>query len=169
MTCKFFGCLLVTVSLVGAATAQPQPPGGGAGLGGSRPTFSPYLNLVGRGNPAINYLGIVRPQLQAQQQFGQLQQQANANSAGLQTLNSGLAVGADPNSLQTGVVARFNNTSPYFNRHPITGSGGSVGGGFRPTQLAAGGVGGIGQGAGGRIGTAPSARTGAAAGGGVRR
>ena len=158
---KLAAVLVLGLAFAGTAAAQPQPPGGGTGVGGNRPTFSPYLNLVagGRGSPAINYLGIVRPQLQAQQAFGQLQQQANANAAGVQALNNGLAIGADPNSLQTGVVARFNNTNPFFSRNPITGTGGSLGGGFRPTQFATTGVGGIG---GSRAGTAPTAgRTGA--------
>ncbi len=39
----------------------------------SPPVFSPYLNLLNRGNPAINYYGIVRPQLQDQEQLQRLQ------------------------------------------------------------------------------------------------
>jgi hypothetical protein len=34
----------------------------------SPPVVSPYLNLLNRGNPAINYYGLVRPQVQEQQQ-----------------------------------------------------------------------------------------------------
>jgi hypothetical protein len=41
----------------------------------TRPPVSPYLNLLRGGNPAINYFGIVRPELegiQMTQQLGQL-------------------------------------------------------------------------------------------------
>ena len=72
--------LLACAALLIASTvafAQPMP-GGGVGGGAQRPTFSPYLNLLNRGNnPGLIYLGIVRPQQQMQQQFNQLQQQTN--------------------------------------------------------------------------------------------
>ena len=44
-------------------------------LPNQRPAFSPYLNLNRRGaNPAINYFGMVRPQLTAASSIYQLQQ-----------------------------------------------------------------------------------------------
>jgi hypothetical protein len=48
-----------------------RPPGNPMGT----PTFSPYLNLGRGGNEALNYYGLVRPQVQAQQSIQQLQQQ----------------------------------------------------------------------------------------------
>lgn len=48
---------------------------------GSRPTISPYLNLLRQGNPALNYYGLVRPERefraandQFRGQFGEVQQ-----------------------------------------------------------------------------------------------
>lgn len=40
----------------------------------SRPAVSPYLNLNRGGNPAINYYGIVRPQIQTNRAFQQIEQ-----------------------------------------------------------------------------------------------
>ena len=66
------------------ASAQPQAPGGG----GSGPRFSPYLGLLsGNRSPGLNYLGVVRPQQQLNQQFGQLQQQLTMQN---QSLNEAL-------------------------------------------------------------------------------
>jgi hypothetical protein len=36
-------------------------------------TYVPYLNMLRGGNPAVNYFGLVRPQLQTQATFQQLQ------------------------------------------------------------------------------------------------
>ena len=44
------------------ATAQALRPFA-PGYGGN-PAISPYLNLLQRGNPAVNYYGLVRPQQQ---------------------------------------------------------------------------------------------------------
>src|SRR5688500_1448403 len=51
---------VVLASVGGRACAQPAP-----GVGAPpRPVVSPYLNLARRDvNPAVNYYGIVRPQL----------------------------------------------------------------------------------------------------------
>jgi hypothetical protein len=40
-----------------------------------RPPVSPYLNLINGGSPALNYYGIVRPELRFQAQSQQLSQQ----------------------------------------------------------------------------------------------
>ncbi len=125
------------------ASAQPQVPGGGI----SRPTFSPYLNLLG-GNggrsPALNYLGIVRPQIQLNQQFGQLQQQlTNQNQA----INQAIQASDESFLPPTGNISVFNSTGGYFNRIPgvSAGGGGSAGGFSRPLG-AFGGAGGGGGG-----------------------
>jgi len=155
---------LVTAS---AGFAQPIPPGGLP----QRPTFSPYLNLLNGGNPALNYYGLVLPQQQFQQQAGLLQQQittANGDFQALQQQNRQLANGLINAYLpQTGNVAVFNNTGSYFNRigggAGGTGVGGAAGfnrgGGFQPSfarpgptggsglnRPAAGGAGGLGGG-----------------------
>ena len=145
---RLFGiAILITVlAPISVATAQPVAPGGGL----SRPSFSPYLNLANRGNnPSLNYLGIVRPQLQAQQQFGQLQQQYQQSNQGLQSQLNQLAQGVDASLPLTGHVATFNNTGSYFSRHPVTGGGGAGRAGGFGTQR-------FGNNAGGTIGRAPS-------------
>jgi hypothetical protein len=44
----------------------------------ARPVFSPYLNLLnGNTNPAINYYGLVRPEIDFRNSLQQLQQQVN--------------------------------------------------------------------------------------------
>ena len=145
---RLFGiAILITVlAPISVATAQPVAPGGGL----SRPSFSPYLNLANRGNnPSLNYLGIVRPQLQAQQQFGQLQQQYQQSNQGLQSQLNQLSQGVDASLPLTGHVATFNNTGSYFSRHPVTGGGGAGRAGGFGTQR-------FGNNAGGTIGRAPS-------------
>lgn len=136
--------LLAASANVSTATAQPQVPGGG----GSRPTFSPYLNLLGGGfggrSPALNYLGLVRPQQQLNQQFGQIQQQLTNQN---QQINQAVQATEEALLPPTGNVAVFNNTGSYFNRIPGVSSGGSgfgsAGGFGRP--LGGGGAGGMGN------------------------
>src|SRR5688500_5946104 len=67
--------IAVGAVLIGSASGTAQPPGTPAP---ARPAFSPYLNLLRPANsPGVNYYGLVRPQLVAQQQFGAIQQQIN--------------------------------------------------------------------------------------------
>ena len=120
------------------ASAQPQVPGGG---GASRPTFSPYLNLLNGGgrSPAFNYLGIVRPQQQLNQQFGQLQQQLTKQS---QSINQAIQASEESLLPTTGNVSVFNSTAGYFNRIPgVSAVGGSSAGGFSRPLGAFGGAG----------------------------
>ncbi|MCI0700963.1 MAG: hypothetical protein L0241_07765 [Planctomycetia bacterium] len=101
-------------SVASEASAQPGPPPGVPGP--SRPVFSPYLNLVRRdASPAINYYGIVRPQIAAynaiqstQQQLSQLRQ-AEAQV----DIVTGLPV--------TGQPSYFLNTGGYFLNHRAGG------------------------------------------------
>jgi hypothetical protein len=97
-----------------------------------RPPVSPYLNMF-RGNPAIDYYGIVQPQLQTSQQLFQLQSTLNQPIAGQPLLGTGVPA---QNQLMTttGHPVMFMNYSYYY---PILGGGqgGGGGGGF-------GGVGG---------------------------
>lgn len=153
-----------------ALFAQPQAPIGPA----QRPTFSPYLNLLNRGgNPGLNYLGIVRPQQQLQQQFNQLQQQTNQQLSALgQSYDAQLDTLSNAFLPPTGSVASFNNLGGYFGRIPV---GGGYGGGMGSTTRFGGmggavpnlqrpGFAGGGGGAGGGLGGARSP-----AGGGMRR
>jgi hypothetical protein len=92
------------------------------------PAVSPYLNLF-RNNPAINYYGIVQPQLQTAQQLQQIQtylnQPLNANQA---TLGTGVPV-QNQMVTTTGHPVMFQNYSYYY---PVYsgGGGGGLGGGF---------------------------------------
>lgn len=120
--------VLLTAASVASAQYRPGFPGGPGGPGGPgyRPTTSPYLNLLGRGNPAINYYGIVRPQ------------QAFANALfGPQGMGGGGIEEQDLTDPElrrgTGSRVMFNNLSHYYNSHPVTGglqTGGGIGGGY---------------------------------------
>ncbi len=113
------------------ASAQPQAPGGGI----SRPTFSPYLNLLGGGrSPAFNYLGIVRPQQELNQQLGQLQQQVTQQSQLINQANQANEASDESLLPPTGNVSVSNSTGGYFNRIPgiSAGGGSSVVGFNRP-------------------------------------
>jgi hypothetical protein len=74
------------------------------------PTVSPYLNLARqRGNPAINYYGLVRPQFAFRSAVQQLQQGIQANQdafVDLETASTGLPA--------TGLGAGFFTHLRYF-------------------------------------------------------
>lgn len=122
----------LTISCIGIVTllsaapvlAQPQVP-----LVNRSPAFSPYLNLLRGGvNPAVNYYGLVRPQIAFQQQSFLLQQQVNQNAQSLQTLQTlstaGLAA-QQPMLPYTGHPVVFNNMGGgYFNNLAVGGGGG---------------------------------------------
>jgi hypothetical protein len=130
---------LAAVSLglyAGSAHAQGYSPGGYNP--GSRPAFSPYLNLLRPDTPLVqNYFGLVRPQINFQNSLQQLDGQ-QALSADQQA--------ASQNSQflpPTGHVARFQTQSRYFLTNGSRQGGGGGGGGF------GGGGGGFGGGGGG--------------------
>ncbi len=133
---------LLAVGPVGSLLAQPQVPGGGA----RRPTYSPYLGLLAGGgrNPAFNYFGIVQPNMQAQQQFGQLQNQIQQNAQGIQSLNNNLAYGVDQNFPLTGHAATFGNLSHYYTYGRGIAAGSSSGS-FRGGSGMTGGGAGMGR------------------------
>jgi hypothetical protein len=75
----------------------------------ARPVFSPYLNLLRGGtNPAINYYGLVRPEIDFRNSILGLQQQVDAQAAATATAEGAGALG-------TGHPTQFNNLSHYFN------------------------------------------------------
>jgi hypothetical protein len=69
--------------LILATGVQAQPPIGSytPPQVNPNPAFSPYLNLNRGNNPAINYYGVVRPQVENQQAIQQLQQQFQGTQA----------------------------------------------------------------------------------------
>src|SRR5262249_54706945 len=92
-------------ALAAAAVAQPPP------APPIPPAFSPYLNMFNRGNPGINYYGLVRPQFAIQNAISglQRQQQSLAESADL----------TDPTLTRgTGHAVYFNNLSHYYFNDP---------------------------------------------------
>jgi hypothetical protein len=102
------------------------------------PVLSPYLNLINRGNPAVNYYNFVQPQLQLAQPFAGYQ--GPPPTTGYQP---GEEVGLDPHD-PTSVMPRssghpttFNSTGTYFNSLGTIGSAFGRPGGAAPTQLPA--------------------------------
>lgn len=121
--------LIVSTGLVAVPThafAQGQlRPGISAQPTG--PAFSPYLNLLRQGNStALNYYGLVRPQVQFGNAIGGLQNEVDLNRQLINSQNGGNSAN-DPSALTTGHAAVFLNTGGYFlnsNR-----GGGTQGGG----------------------------------------
>ena len=101
--------LIALGSLVSPAWLQAQAPGPYVRPTTnpySQPVFSPYLNLLRNGtNPAVNYYGIVRPEINARNSIRSLEQQINA-LPGTGTEEPGL-----PGS---GHATQFNNLSHFF-------------------------------------------------------
>ena len=105
--------LLAAACLLGTcATARAQP----------RPAFSPYLNLTRQGaNPALNYYGLVRPELQFRQSIQNLQGAVSTNQQALGELQGGAGGPA-----ATGHPTQFLNYGGYFlNSGQTTGGIGS--------------------------------------------
>jgi hypothetical protein len=123
----------------GAAQAQARPlgPTGGIGVPGglNRPAFSPYLNLTRPGGtPALNYYGLVRPEVQFRQSITNLQGGLIADQQALTTLQT------DPNAVSpTGHPTQFMNYGGYFlNTTPSQRSGAPAGGTLTRPGLTAG-------------------------------
>ena len=109
--------LMVLGSCAGRAAAQfgsplGQPPQNPLGT----PSFSPFLNLGRGGNPAMNFYGLVRPQLQTQQSLQQLQQQQALLQTGLLGAQTATAL-----PLTSGHETYFVNYSHFF-PPTVTGS-----------------------------------------------
>jgi hypothetical protein len=88
------------------------------------PVFSPYLNLRVPGNPAINYFGMVKPQMDVNRQLQIMQQQqAKAMQMGFMTNFpdeeplTGFAITGHP-------TAFFNYGHYYYNQTTRGGIGG---------------------------------------------
>jgi hypothetical protein len=89
------------------------------------PVFSPYLNLVRGGtNAAINYYGLVRPEIQTNQALRTLRGDVNANASAL----SQEQLNALPT---TGHQVQFLNTTHYFFNTTGAGAASALGLGAR--------------------------------------
>lgn len=129
---SFTGAICLMASLLTATDASAQPPAPGA----RSPTVSPYLNMLRQGNsPALNYLGLVRPEVAAMQNLQTVQSAVANNQRSISELYNG---GGLP---QTGVTGQFLNYRGYF---LTQGSGGTgVGGGGGGGMVGGGGGGGM--------------------------
>jgi hypothetical protein len=139
--------LLTLASFQGAPAQAPLRPGGIRPT--AQPTVSPYINLVRPGTaPAINYYGIVRPELAFRNSIGQLQTDVDANR---QLITTGRdAGGPGAGFLATGHSAVFLNTGGYFLSSGGGAAAGRTTGGQAPGGAGAGlavGLGGPGRGA----------------------
>ncbi len=126
---------LTTILLIGFtsdASAQVRPFGGtnpysggfgrpGTGGGYSRPTYSPYLNLTRGGNPAFNYYGLVRPELDFRRAITDIQGQFNAFGGAGPT-------GTEEGGTVTGHRVLFDNLSHYYAGLGASGSSRAGGG-----------------------------------------
>jgi hypothetical protein len=105
--------LLLAACFVSAAApnkASAQVPIGGPGGGAPqyRPAFSPYLNLLRQGSsPAVNYYGLVRPEINFYNSINQINQQVSNNQQAIGDIQSS----AIPT---TGHRVQFLNTGSYF-------------------------------------------------------
>lgn len=112
LTLLALALVLATDAVHAQAPLPPQTPAQPY----TQPVIPPILNLLNRGNPAINYYGIVRPQLQNQQQLQRLQfglAQTNAEIAATTTAAGALPI--------TGHVTGFMTQTPYFNTVNVRG------------------------------------------------
>jgi len=114
---RFQPALIVLTLALAAGAAQAQSPVGQPPASPYRyspPIVSPYLNLLNRGNPAINYVGIVRPEIQAQQQFQMLQYGLARTTAEAEAAVN--TTTAAPGQLpDTGHATGFMTYTKYFN------------------------------------------------------
>ena len=118
----------------GTASAQYQPP---------RPAVSPYINLLRRGDAAINYYGIVRP-IQDQQQINQTfaDQQNQLRQQVLQQQPPEETSGGEPIYPTTGHPTGVLSYNRFFlNRGTAGATFAPAAGGFGTGGFGAGGMG----------------------------
>lgn len=109
----------VAAACVSASPAAAQVPFPPSQVGAySQPGYSPYLNLLRPGSPAINYYGLVRPQVGFTNSIQGLQYQVNA--VGTQVADSQQA----PVPLVTGHTTGFMYFSRYFSGSSVRPGGG---------------------------------------------
>jgi len=91
-----------------------------------KPTLSPYLNMFQSGNPAINYYGLVRPQIATSKSLQYLQQEITDQDQYLMNMPTQNQQGQMPLPA-TGHPVQFMNYSHYFPM--MRGATGTFGGG----------------------------------------
>jgi hypothetical protein len=134
------GMWAASFSLLAVADEASAQPRGTRANYTPPPAVSPYLNLVRRGtSPAINYYGIVRPELEFRNNIGILRNQVQENRQSISDLRSDLTT---VNELPaTGHAVYFlNGGHPYFGQAGQSGAvgrSGSAGAIRRPTTPAA--------------------------------
>jgi hypothetical protein len=105
--------LALGAPLMASAQAPFRPPGLAPA---ARPTVSPYINLLRRGNtPGFNYFGLVRPEFNALSSIQGLRNDVALNRDMISTGQGGTG-----GELITGNSAMFLNTGGYF----LSSSGG---------------------------------------------
>jgi hypothetical protein len=107
--------ILIALTLtLAASAAQAQQPGVQPGAPYiTPPVLSPYLNMLRSGNPAVNYYGLVRPQIQQGQQLQALQYglaRSAEEAAAAEGPTTGTGVAAN-----TGHTVGFMTYARYFN------------------------------------------------------
>jgi hypothetical protein len=107
--------------LIAAASAHAQPQIGSYNppVVNPRPIVSPYLNLNrnGFGNTAVDYFGIVRPQIDNQRAIQQLQQQFQFTQGQVGQLNQQQpADEMAPTGRALGGYFNYSHYFPLFNR-----------------------------------------------------
>ncbi len=109
--------LIALTLALAASAARAQAPVQPPTQPYSGPVLNPYLNLLNRGNPAINYYGIVQPQIQQGQQLRMLQfgLTRTAQEAATAEQTATTAPGASTTLPETGHVAGFMTQTKYFN------------------------------------------------------
>lgn len=128
---RFTFLLLASVVgvLLGESFAHAQTPGNppiGAG-------YSPYLNLLRRGNSTLqNYYGIVRPEINYQNQAALLQQQVTANRNDINQQQQQQQQGANQLPRTGHNFGYFTHQSYFLNNR----GGGRTGGGGGGTGVA---------------------------------
>ncbi len=113
MNGRFAGLLAIAAVAYSAGSARAQVPY-------NRPPYSPYLNLLRSGNPAINYYGLVRPQIDFRNSITGLQNQVGTLD---RAVNDVAQAGSRTGLPTTGHPTAFLNYSGYF-----PGLGGRSGG-----------------------------------------
>jgi hypothetical protein len=101
-------CMLSLFAANSYAQQRMAPAGFGTGAG--RPALSPYLNLANNGDPAINYYGLVRPQIA----YGQAISNLNTDVNSLQAQQSVQTSALKDLPPQTGHVSSFMTQGRYF-------------------------------------------------------
>jgi hypothetical protein len=121
-------CLVGMCAVLALGTrldAQPQIGTYNTPVVNPRPVVSPYLNLNhGVGNPAVNYYGLVRPQIENHQAIQNLQQQVQTTQGMMQQNQPG-ALPTEEMSPTGRAVGGYLNFSHYFPLLPKSGGGGA--------------------------------------------